>query len=56
MKRTTKSSVEENGLCIVTEDDEILENGLSLQAAEIALQKAIENGEDCYIGNTEDFT
>lgn len=38
---------------IVTDDDEILERGLTLEEAEIALCRAINNGYDAYIGDEE---
>ena len=42
--------------CIVTEDDAILEQDLSLPAAELALCHYLGHGEDCYIGLTADYT
>lgn len=39
---------------IVTEDGEVLERGLTLFEAEVALCNAINNGYDAYIGDDED--
>ena len=42
--------------CIVTEYDTLLEQDLSLPAAELALSYYLGHGEDCYIGLTADYT
>jgi len=41
--------------CIVTDENEVIEAGLSLYEAEHKLARYLNNGEDCYLAHQSDY-